>query len=111
LDKRFIIKADVEGHEYRAVTGAESLLARPVAPIWLVEITLNEFHPLSSNPTFAPTFDLFWRHGYRSFRVEADKLCSVGREDVERWTARGTTGSPWFNYLFLPPGISMEAIV
>lgn len=101
--KRLLIKSDVEGHEYHVVQGARRLLGRAVKPLWLIEITLNEFHPSAPNPHFRDTFDLFWTHGYSSWRLEGGQvLRPVGRGDVDRWVTAGTTASPWLNYLFAP---------
>ena len=101
--KRLFIKSDVEGHEYYVVRGALRLLARAIKPIWLIEITLGEFHPSSSNPNFRDTFELFWKHGYSSWRLEKNQtLRPVGAADVGCWVAEKTTGSPWLNCLFVP---------
>jgi FkbM family methyltransferase len=100
--KRMLIKADVEGHEYHVIRGARRLLARAQKPIWLIEIALNEFHPSSRNPTFRDTFEMFWADGYLSWRLEGGTLRAIGREDIDRWLADGTTGVPWLNYLFAP---------
>jgi hypothetical protein len=101
--KRLFIKSDVEGHEFHVVRGALRLLAREIKPIWLIEITLGEFHPTSPNPNFRDTFQLFWKHGYSSWRLEKDQtLRPVCTDDVEHWVSAGTTGSPWLNYLFAP---------
>lgn len=99
---RLMIKVDVEGHEYRALKGAVHLLARAVKPIWLIEITLHEFHPDGPNPQFAATFELFWQQGYSCHMVVSDRLEPVSREDVEGWVARGRTPTGGLNYLFIP---------
>lgn len=103
--ERLVVKIDVEGHEYAALRGATRLIERTPRPAWLIEITLNEFHPSASNPHFAATFDLFWKAGYACWRLEGERLAPVTRADVERWVARGTTDSPWLNYVFAEPGV------
>jgi FkbM family methyltransferase len=67
--KRLIIKMDVEGAEYEALRGATSVLKMTPRPLWLVEIAFSEHHPGGFNPHYQATFDLFWRAGYRAYRV------------------------------------------
>ena len=97
---RMVIKIDVEGHEYKTLLGAQSLLDRPERPKWFIEISLNEFHPSGSNKDFAPTFDLFFQRGYKAQRLEDGALVPVVAADVERWADANSTGCNYFNYLF-----------
>jgi FkbM family methyltransferase len=100
ISGKLVIKIDVEGHEYRALLGAGSLLDRSPRPAWFCEISLHEFHPSGSNQDFAPTFDLFFQRGYKAERLEDGRLVPVTVDDVRRWVRDRNTGVPFFNYLF-----------
>jgi FkbM family methyltransferase len=107
-DERLLVKVDVEGHEYPALRGAASLLARDKKPVWFVEISLQQFHPSGRNPHFLDTFDLFGAQGYATYLLSDGRLVRTGREDVVRWEQRGHTDTADFNYLFVPrdlPGL------
>lgn len=100
---RFLVKIDVEGNEYRTLQGAAALIAQEPRPVWLVEITLHEYHPSGRNPDFEATFALFFSGGYRAFLVRPNQLDEVTPSDVGRWVAAGKTDSLDVNYLFVPP--------
>lgn len=100
VDKRMVIKVDVEGAEYGVLRGARNTLRRSNKPVWLVEISLDVSHP-EINQNFLPTFELFWENGYEARTGDAlNRL--VRRSDVERWVANGTCERNTFNWLFVP---------
>jgi FkbM family methyltransferase len=101
-DRRLVIKVDVEGHEYLMLRGASDVLDRKVKPIWLVEITLGEYHPEGPNPRFADTFELFRQRGYLSFLVGDGALKEIGLSDARAWQSAGRTATAAINYLFVP---------
>lgn len=99
--QRLFIKMDVEGAEYQVLKGARATLALPSPkPIWLLEITLDEFYPGGNNPDFQRIFELFWEHGYESYAA-TEELKPVSRSDVAEWTRNGRAASGTFNYLFV----------
>lgn len=105
IDKKMVIKVDIEGSEFLMLKGALKLLARRLKPVWLMEICLNEnFMEGKINENFFNTFDIFWRHGYQAKVIsdKADHLRDVLPEDVKLWVKEGkkTFGSP--NYIFYP---------
>lgn len=78
IDKRLLIKVDVEGFEYQLLKGAQRTLGREIKPVWLIEITNSQFHPQGLNPHFEETFQEFWRRGYL-----CHALSSGGKEFIE----------------------------
>ncbi|MEI6300033.1 MAG: FkbM family methyltransferase [Betaproteobacteria bacterium] len=99
-DKRLFVKMDVEGAEYQVLKGALSTLSRPIKPVWLLEICLEEFHPGGKNPDFQNIFELFFSKGYTAYTAtEVPKI--VSPEDVKSWVANSRTNSGTFNYVFV----------
>jgi FkbM family methyltransferase len=108
--KRIVIKVDIEGAEYSALRGATTTLRSRPSPAWLVEICLNEFHPVHPNPDYLATFDLFWDQGYEAWTTGTPRR-RLERADVKRWSElvrsesglskSGLSESRVINYLFL----------
>jgi FkbM family methyltransferase len=98
-DSRLFIKMDVEGAEFTVLAGAEQTLARKIKPIWLVEISLNEFYPDGTNPAFQQIFELFFDQGYMAFTATRP-LKQVEIDDVKRWVRNNRSDLDTFNYLF-----------
>lgn len=86
-EQRLFIKVDVEGAEYGVVRGAQKLLDRQPAAIWLVEIILADWHP-GVNPHFLETFEIFWSHGYESRTADAQRAI-ITPEIIKSWIAKG----------------------
>lgn len=97
--RRVVIKVDVEGAEYRVLKGATTVLKSRPAPVWMVEICLDDFHPSGLNPDYLATFELFWAHGYRAWTADG-RNAPVLRGEVLRWAARGRSDSGTINYMF-----------
>ena len=97
--ERIFIKIDVEGLEYEALLGAQKTLGMAPKPTWMVEITLNEYHPQGMNPHYLQIFELFWKHGYIATTADARRR-TVNRGDVEKWTLQGNSDSGVINYVF-----------
>jgi FkbM family methyltransferase len=99
--KKLVIKVDVEGAEYSVLGGALNLLGMTPRPTWLIEISLNEFHPSGRNPHYQETFELFWNAGYQIHT--ADRVANEVRpQDVSDWVDRGKCESGSINYLCTP---------
>jgi hypothetical protein len=98
-NRRVVVKVDVEGAEYRVLKGATAVLKSRPAPVWMVEICLDDFHPSGLNPDFVATFDLFWAHGYRAWTADP-RNGLVARSDVLRWAAQRRSDSGTINYIF-----------
>lgn len=58
-NKKLFIKMDVEGAEYSVLKGAVRTLRQLLKPIWLLEISLQEFHPEGKNSDYLEVFQLF----------------------------------------------------
>ncbi len=78
IDKKILIKVDVEGFEYQLLKGSKNTLDREIKPVWLIEITNSQFHPQGLNPNFEDTFEEFWRRGYLCYA-----LTSAGKRFIE----------------------------
>jgi FkbM family methyltransferase len=100
LDKKIFIKIDVEGAEYQVLEGAKGLLQRKPKPIWVVEITFNEYHPSGLNPHFLDIFDLFWQNGYEARTADINNKL-IRPLDVEGWVRSGKCDSGTINYKFI----------
>ena len=97
--ERIFVKIDVEGLEYEVLRGARKILQMNPKPRWLVEITLNEYHPEGINPHYLQTFELFWNHGYIATTADS-KRRTIDRQDVEKWVLKGIAESGVINYVF-----------
>jgi FkbM family methyltransferase len=99
VEKRLLIKIDVEGAEYGVLRGALSTIAMNPKPTWLIEICLTENQPQGLNPDFLNTFRLFWESGYQANSVGEDGRI-ITPEDVQRWVDNRTRDFGYVNYLF-----------
>jgi hypothetical protein len=97
--ERIFIKIDVEGLEYEVLKGAQRTLEMNPKPTWLVEITLNEYHPQGMNPHYLEIFDLFWRLGYTATTADSRRR-TINRGDVEKWVQNANADSGVINYVF-----------
>ena len=95
--RRALIKLDVEGAELGALNGAKGLLVANPAPVWLVEVNLDEHHPAGRNPDYRAIFELFFNAGYRAFIADA-KSTELDSKAVRERELAG--GSPVHNYVF-----------
>ena len=101
IDNKITIKIDVEGAEFNVLKGALNLLKRSCKPVWFLEICLDQFHPNGLNAYFEETFNLFFENGYEAHIADASRRI-VTKQDVRTWAMNKTTGSPEFNYYFIP---------
>lgn len=101
VDRRVVIKMDVEGAEYDTLKGALKTLRVAPRPLWLVEITLSEHRQDGNNPHFLETFELFWDLGYEATAVGPDGQ-AISRAEVAAYAGGGDRPS-WAvtNYLFV----------
>ncbi len=95
--KRLLIKIDVEGMEYGVLQGAVEVVKHTPRPKWILEITLNEFHPDKINPAYQKTFEFFWRNGYEIYTANSARR-RVMPEDVARWIKNKKTDFDVINY-------------
>lgn len=98
-EKRLLIKIDVEGAEYKVLTGALATLQSNPKPIWIIEICLTENQPQDLNPDFMNIFKLFWKNGYQAISFGEDNRV-VTPEDVHRWVDNRARDFGYVNYLF-----------
>jgi FkbM family methyltransferase len=98
LGQRILIKVDVEGAEVGVLQGAEETLAASPAPIWMIEINLDEHHPAGQNPDFQEAFEIFWAHGYDATSVDTNR--SVTPIEVADWVRTGRRSFGGHNYVF-----------
>lgn len=99
-EKNMFIKVDVEGAEYDLLLGATNMLSKIPAPVWIMEIELTEHQPQGFNSKFSETFEIFWKHGYKSWTAEFDRR-EVMRKDIEDWVKAGEKGFGGRNYIFM----------
>lgn len=97
--KRVFVKIDIEGAEYAALRGATGLMKQNPAPVFVVEITLDQFYPGSKNPHFLDTFKLMFDHGYEAFNALAP-ITRVTPDDVEAWYSGAKINNRAYNFLF-----------
>jgi FkbM family methyltransferase len=98
--ERLFVKVDVEGLELQVLGGAQRVLEREPAPVWLVEIGLSQHHPGGRNEGFAATFDCFFSAGYTACVADSGRR-RVTKSDIERWTEAGKQDFGHHNFLFL----------
>ncbi len=97
--RRLLIKVDVEGAEYDLLQGASCTLTQSPAPVWIVEILLQENQPSGFNQNYVRTFEIFWEHGYQSWTANREHV-AIAPADVERWVRQQRCESKCINYLF-----------
>jgi len=100
LDKRLVIKVDVEGNEHSLLLGAGETLCRKPAPVWTVEIRLTENFAGSTNPHYLDIFERFWSCGYQASALARPEQV-IGRADLERWMQKRKTDHGDINYMFV----------
>lgn len=98
--ERIFIKIDVEGAEYQVLKGAQRILCRTVKPVWLLEVSLDEFHPAGTNPDFRRIFYDFFEQGYCAFTATENPV-RVDEDKVSAWVENNTNNSDTFNYIFM----------
>ncbi|OSQ53510.1 FkbM family methyltransferase [Marivita geojedonensis] len=86
-NQRMLVMIDVEGFELPVLEGALRQLQRALAPVWFVEIGIDEHMPdgIGINPNLLPTFDMFWQNGYCAENVFSPGK-AVSRSEVEAWS-------------------------
>jgi FkbM family methyltransferase len=99
--EKVLIKIDVEGAEYPVLLGAVNVMRLQPKPTWIVEISLNEFHPEGMNEKFQNTFELFWQYGYEATTADRRSIL-IQRADVVRWAKAGHCDSGTISYKFAP---------
>ncbi|WP_234698893.1 FkbM family methyltransferase [Poriferisphaera corsica] len=113
LGSKHLIKMDIEGYEYHALRGANRVIEGDQEsgekPIWLIEITMNEYHPDGVNPCFLRTFELFFESGYRCLLLD-ENAEEVDEEMVKTWVKERSTGRLAVNYLFVAVGRFEEVV-
>lgn len=99
--RKVFVKIDIEGAEHAALRGATKLMSQTPAPVFAVEITLDQFYPGSKNPHFADSFKLFFDLGYRAC-IAQPPMTPVTQADVEAWFS-GQKSTQLYNFLFVKP--------
>jgi len=99
LEKRLLIKIDVEGFEYQLLKGSKNTLDRKIKPAWLIEITNSQFHPHGANPHLEDTFNEFWQRGYLCCALTRSGRLVIETGDFEKINKYQAQGV--INYIFL----------
>lgn len=101
--KRCFFLIDVEGAEKFLLEGAGNHLQMAPAPIWLVEVSINEHQPdgVKINPHLLATFQRFWDCGYVARTANVD-FVEVRQQDLLRICEGGEDTLRTHNFLFLP---------
>ena len=101
--ENLLLLIDVEGFELNVLKGAIRQLSHRPAPVWFIEICINEHQPGQTliNPDLIETFEIFWQNGYTASKAGCE-AGFVSREDVNRW-ANGQDLPITHNFLFTHP--------
>ena len=97
---RMLILIDVEGFEYEVLLGSSLILNKEPAPIWFVEICINEHQAngMTINPNLVRTFEKFFNAGYIAEKAGSDSgMISIS--DVLKWS-RGEDLPKTHNFIF-----------
>lgn len=98
VDKKILIKVDVEGAEYNVLRGAVNAVKHLPKPKWLIEVTLNEYYPDKINPDYQNIFDFFWKNGYKIYTANKEQRL-VSPDDVARWIKNKKNDFGVINYI------------
>lgn len=98
--RNLLFLIDVEGFELNVLRGAVRQFSRRPAPVWFIEICINEHQPGSDriNPNLMETFEIFWRHGYTAVKAGGESG-PVSRDDVKQWM-KGENVPKTHNFVF-----------
>jgi FkbM family methyltransferase len=100
INKKILIKIDVEGFEVEVLRGAIKFLNMNPAPTWMIEVMLSgELIPGGVNPNFVTLFDLFWEFGYKCRCINSDDL-KVDFSIVNEWVDSGRVSNDCHDFLF-----------
>ncbi|WP_439518158.1 FkbM family methyltransferase [Hydrogenophaga sp.] len=102
---QIFIKIDVEGAEYQVLRGATQVMNQRIKPVWLLEVSLQEFHPDGTNPDYQKIFDLFFESGYVAYTA-TNPPSRVDRKSVADWVGRNVSNLQTYNYVFLDPSMA-----
>ena len=103
--EQIFIKIDVEGAEFQVLRGAQKTLNKKVKPVWLLEVSLQEFHPNGTNPYYQQIFNLFFDSGYLAYTATEPPI-RIDQARISDWIAKNASGVQTFNYVFLDPGMA-----
>ena len=98
--EKILILMDVEGFELNVLRGALRQFTRKPAPVWFIEICIDEHQPsgVRINPNLVGTFEIFWRHGYHAEKAGSESG-AVSEADVRAWAA-GNQLPKTHNFIF-----------
>lgn len=99
IDKKVIVKIDVEGAELSVLKGSINALEKYHNMKLLIEICLTEHHPNGKNPNFYSTFELLDSYGYKATCIEGNSQ-RVSLTDAKRWQESGFRDFGGINFLF-----------
>ena len=100
INKRILIKIDVEGHEYNVLKGALNLFKREIAPVFLIEHGFMENFNGEINPNFLNLFNFLWENNYSSYTADNTNQ-KVTKEDVNNWLKNKKREFGDLNYIFI----------
>lgn len=110
-EERIFLLMDVEGAELQVLEGCAELLTNRRNKVWMLEVSIDEHMPdgAERNPTLLPTFEKFFRAGYRAWTIGSE-IRETSLAEIEAIAAGGENTLKVHNFLFSENPDAAEAL-
>jgi len=109
--RKLLILVDIEGSEKMMLEGATSIISMTPKPIWIMEITFNEYWSEEGtlNPNLIETFNFFWKNDYDSWLISNQPRIVLAHE-ILSMVESGIDTLIHRNFIFIEKGLEPYSI-